>query len=156
MTSYCLMKSEGDCYPITQLETDKETPWTGVRNYQARNTMLKLSVGDKVLFYHSNIKDKGIYGLAEVSHIARPDITAQDPHDEHYDSKATPENPIWQCVTVKHITTWRQPVLLTEIHKKKELQNMEICKRGSRLSVTPVTQKDYETICTMYMNMKHT
>jgi predicted RNA-binding protein with PUA-like domain len=143
------MKSEGDCYPITQLEKDKTTPWSGVRNYQARNYMLDMKVGDMVLFYHSGGKDIGVYGLAEVIQLAKPDITAQNPKDEHYDPKATKQNPIWSCVTVQHVETWKHPVLRDDMKNVPALQNMKLFQKGSRLSIVPVTKKEYEVICKM-------
>ena len=149
MTAYYLMKSEGDCYPISQLKKDKTTPWSGVRNYQARNYMKEMRIGDKILFYHSSAKPNGIYGLAEVVKTTSPDITAQDPHDEHYDPKATPEKPIWECVTVKYVETWEKPVTLEDIKKTYTLRNMIVVKKGSRLSITPVTKQEFETICKM-------
>lgn len=149
MTAYYLMKSEGDCYPITQLEKDKISPWSGVRNYQARNYMLDMRVGDKILFYHSTSKPTGVFGLAEVSKPAAPDITAFDKKDEHYDPRSTKDKPIWHCVTVRHIATWKKPVLLEDIKKKKELTHMKLLQKGSRLSVVPVTRGEYETICKM-------
>jgi predicted RNA-binding protein with PUA-like domain len=149
MIAYYIMKSEGDCYPITQLEKDKTTPWSGVRNYQARNYMLDMNIGDMILFYHSGGKDIGVYGLAKVVHLAKPDITAQDPKDEHYDPKATRSNPIWSCVTVQHVETWKHPVLRDDMKNVPALQSMKLFQKGSRLSIVPVTKKEYEVICKM-------
>lgn len=143
------MKSEGDCYPITQLEKDTTTAWSGVRNYQARNFMLGMHVGDKILFYHSSTKPIGVYGLAEVIETAKPDLTAQDMKDDHYDPKATKEKPIWSCVTVKHVATWEHPVSVEDIKKVTSLHKMRLLQKGSRLSVMPVTKTEYETICKM-------
>lgn len=143
------MKSEGDCYPISQLKKDKTTPWSGVRNYQARNYMLGMKVNDTILFYHSTSKPTGVFGLAKVLKTAKPDLTAQDPKDEHYDPKSTKEKPIWQCVTVKYVSTFTKPVLLVDMKKNKILSKMQIFTKGSRLSITPVTKKEFEIICQM-------
>lgn len=149
MAAYFIMKSEGDCYPITQLKKDKTTSWSGVRNYQARNYMRDMKVGDKVLFYHSSSKPTGVYGLAEVCKTVKPDKTAQDPKNEHYDPKATPEKPIWECVDVRFIEEWNKPVTLEDMKKNKNLSKMKLFQKGSRLSIIPITKKEYETVCKM-------
>lgn len=146
------MKSEGDCYPIKQLQKDKKSSWSGVRNYQARNYMREMNIGDKILFYHSSSKPTGVFGLAEVLQKAGPDATALDPKDEHYDPKSTPEKPIWECVTVKYVDTFTKPVTLDDMKKNIDLQNMKLFQKGSRLSIIPVTKKEYESICKMSKN----
>lgn len=147
--NYYLMKSEGNCYPISQLKKDKKTPWSGVRNYQARNYMKEMNVGDMILFYHSSSKPIGVYGLAEVYKKAHPDMTALDPKDEHYDRKATSEKPIWECVDVKYVSTFREPISLDTLKKVEKLGKMKLFQRGSRLSILPVTKSEYEIICKM-------
>ncbi len=141
------MKSEGDCYPISQLKKDKVSPWTGVRNYQARNFMKEMNVGDMILFYHSNDKPSGVYGLAQVHKVAHPDISAQNKHDEHYDPKSTKEKPIWECIDAKYVSTFARPVSLEEMKHNEKLSNMKLLQKGSRLSVMPVTEKEFEIIC---------
>lgn len=143
------MKSEGDCYPISQLKKDKQSPWSGVRNYQARNYMRDMMVGDKILFYHSSSKPTGVYGLAEVSKTVKPDVTALDPKDEHYDPKSTKEKPIWECVTVTYVDTFEKPVTMEDMKKIEALNKMKLFQKGSRLSIMPVTKKEYEIICKM-------
>lgn len=145
--NYWLMKSEGDCYPISQLKKDKTTSWSGVRNFQARNYMKEMKVGDMVLFYHSNAKPSGVYGLAKVSKLAHPDMSAQDPKDEHFDPKATKEKPIWECVDVKYVQTFARPVSLEDMKKNPALRKMKVLEKGSRLSVTPVTKGEFEVVC---------
>ena len=99
---YWLMKSEPGCYSIDDLQNDGITQWEGVRNYQARNFMMKdMSIGDEVLFYHSNAKPPGIAGLATVCKRAYPDYFALDDQSKYFDPKATPEKPIWHMVDVK-------------------------------------------------------
>jgi predicted RNA-binding protein with PUA-like domain len=143
------MKSEGSCYPISQLKKDKKTLWSGVRNYQARNYMLGMHVGDKVLFYHSDSKPNGVYGLAQVCAVAVPDITAQDPTDEHYDPKASKAKPIWSCVTVEYVDTFAKPVTLQDMRTTAELKDMKLLQKGSRLSVISVSKAEYDIICKM-------
>ncbi len=147
--NYWLMKSEGDCYPISQLKKDKVSPWSGVRNYQARNYMKEMRVGDLILFYHSSSKPIGVYGTAQVAKLARPDLTAQDKKDEHYDPKASKEKPIWECVDVKYVSTFTRPVTLEEMKKTTSLGNMKLFQKGSRLSITPVTEDQFQIICRM-------
>lgn len=147
--NYYLMKSEGDCYPISQLKKDKVSPWSGVRNYQARNYMKEMNVGDMVLFYHSSSKPTGVFGLAKVVKKAHADMSALDPKDEHFDSKSTKEKPIWECVDVAYVSTFEKPVTLEEMKKEELLGKMKIFTKGSRLSITPVTKAEYEHICKM-------
>ncbi len=143
------MKSEGDCYPIDQLKKDKTTPWSGVRNYQARNYMKEMSMGDMVLFYHSNTKPIGVYGLAQVIKEAHADITALDRRDDHYDERSTVEKPIWECVDVKYISTFSKPVTMDEMRRHSELSAMKLFQKGSRLSIIPVTEKEYNFIVSL-------
>lgn len=140
------MKSEGDCYPISQLKKDKVSPWSGVRNYQARNYMKEMQIGDLVLFYHSSSKPTGVYGTAKVVKLAHADLTAQDKKDEHYDPKASKEKPIWECVDVKYVSTFKNPVTLEEMKKTSSLGSMKLFQKGSRLSVIPVTEKQFQII----------
>ena len=143
------MKSEGDCYPISQLKEDKVTPWSGVRNYQARNFMKEMKVGDMVLFYHSSTKPIGIYGLAKVVKGAHADITALNKRDDHYDERSTPEKPIWECVDVAYVKTFKEPVTMDEMKRHPELCAMGVFQRGSRLSVMPVAEKEYNFIISL-------
>src|SRR5580765_5988741 len=99
---YWLMKCEPEAYTIERLEKDGTCGWEGVRNYQARNYLRdQMQVGDGVLFYHSNANPPAIVGAAEVVREGYPDPTAWDQNDEHFDPKASPENPIWQMVDIK-------------------------------------------------------
>ncbi len=147
--NYWLMKSEGDCYPISQLEKDKIEPWTGVRNFQARNYMKEMKVGDMILFYHSSSKPIGVYGLAKVHAEAHPDLSAQNKRDEHYDDRATPEKPIWECVDVEYVSTLKEPVTMDDMKRYRELSAMKLFQKGSRLSVLPVSEKEYNFIVSL-------
>lgn len=145
---YWLMKSEPDAYSIDQLKADKTTPWDGIRNYQARNFMMNdMQVGDEVLFYHSNAKPPGVIGLATIHKPASPDITAQDPKNKYYDAKASPEKPIWHCVTVKFKKKFKSLISLNDLKEVKGLEKMLLLKKGQRLSIQPVTKKEYDIIC---------
>lgn len=143
---YWLVKSEGGCYSIDDLKRDKKAAWTGIRNYQARNYMRDMGIGDEVFFYHSGAEPLGIYGIARVVSALHPDATAQDKKDEHYDPKATTENPIWMCVDMEFVRKFDMPLSLDEMKKNKHLSSMIILKRGNRLSVTPVAHEEYDEI----------
>ena len=152
---YWLIKSEGSCYSIADLQKDGTTAWTGVRNYQARNFMRdEMAVGDLVLFYHSNGDTEvpaGIYGIAKVSGVAHSDTTAFDPKDEHYDARAAELNadgkaPVWVCVDVAYVRAFDRPVSLAEIKLDPKLSGMLVAKRGQRLSVMPVSEKHFRRI----------
>src|SRR5690349_2813734 len=99
---YWLLKSEPTAYSIDDLARDKKTDWTGVRNFQARNTLRNLMQdGDQAFFYHSSADPTGIAGICEISGDALPDQSAWDKKDDHYDPKSSPANPLWYCRTVK-------------------------------------------------------
>ncbi len=142
--NYWLMKSEGDCYSIDDLKRDKKTSWGGVRNYQARNFMMRdMQKGDLVLFYHSNSKPSGVYGIAKVVSAAHPDETQFDTKDEHCDPKATREKPIWYCVDVAFIEKFKNPVSLDAMKFDPKLEGMLVRARGSHLSIQPVSEKHF-------------
>lgn len=145
---YWLMKSEPDVYSIDDLARDKSTPWTGVRNYQARNFMRdEMQVGDLVLFYHSNAEPSGAAGVGRVVREAYPDPTARDPRSEYFDPKATDQNPIWMMVDVGYVRTFKTVVSLDRMRTEPDLAGMLVLKRGMRLSVQPVTEAEFERVC---------
>lgn len=138
------MKSEPDVFSIENLKKDTTTWWEGVRNYQARNFMMKdMQIGDLVLFYHSNATPPGIAGLAEVSHLAAPDKTQFDKKSEYYDPKATIEKPNWFCVQLKYKKTFKNFISLDEIKNDPNCSELLVIKKGQRLSIQPVSEKDY-------------
>jgi predicted RNA-binding protein with PUA-like domain len=143
------MKSEPTDYSIDDLKSDKTAAWTGVRNYQARNFMMEMKKGDSVLFYHSNAKEIGIVGIATVSKESHPDHTAWDKKDSHYDSKTDKDNPRWFMVAIRFKKKFKTIITLDELRKHKALKDMLILRKGNRLSVTPVTKKEFEKIITL-------
>lgn len=144
--NYWLIKTEAECYSIDDLKRDKRIPWEGVRNYTARNFMRdSMKVGDIALFYHSNT-DMGIYGLAKVASKPHPDLSAQNKKDEHYDPKATKENPIWYCVDFAFVKKFKRYLSLPDIKADSILSGMVVAQKGSRLSITPVSEKQYKRI----------
>jgi predicted RNA-binding protein with PUA-like domain len=145
---YWLMKSEpGEVSIDDALAAPHRTvPWTGVRNYQARNFMRDaMQIGDGVLFYHSSCAEPGIAGLAEVASAPYPDGTQFDATNKYFDAKATLENPRWMMVDVRAVGKMNL-ISLAELRAHPELADMLILKRGNRLSITPVTPTEWRCI----------
>lgn len=142
------MKSEPESFSIDDLARAKKqtTSWDGVRNYQARNFMREMQIGDQVFFYHSNANPPCIVGLAEIVKTAYPDHTALDPRDHHYDPKATPENPIWEMVDIKLVRKFAVPLALDDLRQVRGLEKMELLRKGSRLSVQPVSAAEWKRV----------
>ena len=148
MKQYWLMKSEPDEVSVDDaLAAPKSTvPWTGVRNYQARNYMRdQMQVGDGVLFYHSSCPEPGIAGLAEVASTAYPDPTQFDKKSPYYDAGAKREEPRWRLVDVK-VTRKTRLLPLQAMREAPELADMIVLKKGNRLSITPVTPAQWKAI----------
>ncbi|MFG6461279.1 EVE domain-containing protein [Roseateles sp. DXS20W] len=144
--NYWLMKSEPDEASILDLQKAGTLPWTGVRNYQARNFMRDaMRIGDGVLFYHSSCAEPGIAGLAEVCSAAYPDGTQFDPASHYFDAKSKPEAPRWVHVDVRWRETTRL-LSLKEMRDAPELASMGVLQRGSRLSITPVTPAEWQAV----------
>lgn len=144
------MKSEPSSYSIQDLKRDKQAFWEGVRNYQARNFMIKdMTIGDKVLFYHSNAKPSGVTGLAVVCSQAKADKSALDPTSQYYDPKSTKQNPRWQAVTVKFVESFKKIISLQELRQQACLKNMQLLRKGQRLSILPVSKQNYQFIVKM-------
>ncbi len=148
---YWLMKSEPEAFSIDDLAKapKQTTSWDGVRNYQARNFMRSMQVGDQVLFYHSNADPPAVVGLAEVVKTAYPDHTAFDPKDKHYDPKGTPAKPLWDMVDIKLVRKFPSPIGLDRLRTVPALKKMELLRKGSRLSVQPVRPEEWRTIVTL-------
>ena len=147
---YWLMKSEPhECSIDDVLAAPRRTtPWSGVRNYQARNFMLKdMSVGDGVLFYHSSCPEPGIAGLAEVASAPYPDKSQFDPKSDYYDPASKREAPRWFNVDVRALKKIRL-IPLEQMRKQKQLKNMVTLRPGNRLSITPVTEAEWKHITT--------
>lgn len=145
--NYWLLKSEPEVYSIDNLKKDKTTWWECVRNYQARNYMMKdMQVGDEVLFYHSNAEPAGIFGLAQISSLAAPDQTQFDKKSDYFEKRATKEKPVWYCVEIKYKSHLKNPATLAALKLDKKLKDMLVVQRGQRLSVQPVSKKDFDYI----------
>lgn len=148
---YWLMKSEPNAFSIQDLSgaPKQTTCWDGVRNYQARNFMRTMQVGDQVLFYHSNADPPAVVGVAEVVREAYPDHTAFDPQDKHYDPKSAREKPMWDMVDIRLVRVFPQPISLDRLRDESRLKNMELLRKGSRLSVQPVRPGEWSCILSL-------
>jgi predicted RNA-binding protein with PUA-like domain len=148
--SYWLVKSEPGTFSFDDLlaRPDRTTYWDGVRNFAARGHLRAMKRGDQVFFYHSSSDPSAIVGIAEVAREAYPDPTALDPGDPHYDPKSNPDAPTWFMVDVRGVEPLPRPVSLDEIKKTKTLTSMALVRLG-RLSVQPVTPKEWETVLKM-------
>ena len=148
---YWLFKTEPGCFSFDDLRKrpDMTEQWDGVRNFQARNFLRDaIKVGDRVLFYHSSIPEPAVVGLAEVVRAGYPDSTALNPNAEHFDPKATIDNPIWYMVDLRYLEPLQQIVTLERIKQNPLLADMPLVKR-SRLSIQPVTAAEWQIILTM-------
>lgn len=152
MTNYWLMKSEPDCFSIDDLatRTTQSEAWDGVRNYQARNMMRdQMQLGDRVFFYHSNTKVPGIAGIASISRTSYPDPTQFQADSQYFDPKATAAKPIWYLVDVQFEQKLPQLISLERLRRQPGLEDMVLLRKGSRLSITPVTAEQWHIILSL-------
>ena len=145
---YWLLKSEPSTFSIQDLARapKRRTAWDGVRNYQARNFLRAMKLGDEALFYHSNADPPAVVGMVKIVREAYPDSTAWDAADSHYDPKSTPDRPLWDMVDVQLVRVFPRPLPLDELRSVRGLAGMELLRRGSRLSVQPVRPAEWHTI----------
>ncbi len=149
--NHWLLKTEPGCFSFDMLKArPKQTEhWDGVRNYQARNFLRdSIKVGDRALFYHSNIPEPAVVGIVDIVREGYPDFTALDPDGEHFDPKASPQNPIWFMVDVRYRADMPKPVMLESIKCNPLLAGMPLVNR-SRLSVQPVAAEEWRIILAM-------
>lgn len=148
--NHWLVKSEPDVFSFADLlkAPKRTTCWDGVRNYQARNTLRdQMKQGDRVFYYHSNAEPSGIAGICEVVREGYPDHTAFDPKDPHFDPKSRRDEPTWYMVDVRAVAAFPRLLTLAELKGVKGLEKMALVQKGSRLSVQPVTRKEWEIVC---------
>lgn len=144
---YWLMKCEPSAYSIDDLKRDGTTSWEGVRNYQARNFIRdEMKRGDRVLFYASNADPSGVTGVAEIAREAYPDPFAQKKGHKYYDPKSTKENPIWYLVDIGFVEKMPAIVPLETLKSAPGLEEMVVTKKGSRLSIQPVTKSEFDIV----------
>lgn len=140
LPTHWLMKSEPEAYSIADLQRDGTTLWDGIRNYQARNFMRAMQVGDRAFFYHSNVTPPGIVGLMEVSETALLDPSQFDQHSNYYDPRSRPEAPRWDCVRLRYLRTFNSPLTLDQLRQSFTEQELTVVRRGNRLSILPVSE----------------
>ena len=142
---YWLMKSEPDVYGIDHLRREGNTLWDGIRNYQARNFMRTMTIGDQAFFYHSNCKPPGIVGLMEVTDVGVVDPTQFDPDAKYYDPKSTQDKPRWDCARLQYRGVFAEMLSLEQLRELYDVEQLAVVRRGNRLSILPVpdsTAKD--------------
>ena len=143
---YWLMKSEPDVYSIDHLKRDGTESWDGVRNYQARNFMRDMAIGDLAIFYHSSTKPPGAAGVCKISREAYPDDSQFDKKSRYYDAKSKKEDPRWSMVDVSFVEKFKELVSLQALKEDPELEGMRVTQKGSRLSVQPVDKTHFQRV----------
>ncbi|WP_234413289.1 EVE domain-containing protein [Anabaena sp. WA102] len=138
--NYWLMKSEPAVYSITNLQQQGETIWDGIRNYQARNFLKQMQIGDLAFFYHSNTEPPGIFGLMRIVETGIADPTQFDINSKYYDAKSSLESPRWQTVKVEFVEIFNHPLSLSTLKAEFNDDELLVVKKGNRLSVTPVIE----------------
>ena len=136
--NYWLMKSEPDAYSIKDLKSEKETLWDGIRNYQARNFMRSMKIGDQAFFYHSNTKPPGIVGLMEIIDTNLIDPYQFDESSKYFDKKSSINNPRWDCVKTRYICEFKNMMTLKEISETYSAEELSLVRKGNRLSIIPI------------------
>jgi predicted RNA-binding protein with PUA-like domain len=151
--NYWLIKSEPSSFSIDHLAKarDSTTSWNGVRNFQARNFLREMKPGDQAFFYHSSCEVPAIVGIVAVTREAYPDPTAFDPKDDHYDPDSDRAKPRWYMVDVRLVRRLKRMITLEELrtHARAKLSDFELLKRGSRLSVMPVSARSWNFILSL-------
>jgi predicted RNA-binding protein with PUA-like domain len=151
--NHWLIKSEPSSFGIEHLAKarDATTPWNGVRNYQARNFLREMKVGDQAFFYHSSCEVPAVVGIVEITREAYPDPSAFDPKDDHYDPDSDRAKPRWYVVDVRLVRRLQRMITLEELrpHARAKLSDFELLKRGSRLSVMPVSARSWSFILSL-------
>ncbi|VVO29011.1 EVE domain-containing protein [Pseudomonas fluorescens] len=144
--AYWLMKSEPEELSIKDLEALGEARWDGVRNYQARNFLRAMAVGDEFFFYHSSCPEPGIAGIGRITEATYPDPTALEPDSPYYDPKANVEKNPWSAINVAHVETFPKVLGLGYLKQQTELAELPLVQKGSRLSVMPVSAEQWAAV----------
>ena len=137
--SYWLMKSEPDVYGIHDLKREQTTLWDGIRNYQARNFMRTMAIGDRAFFYHSNCKPPGIVGLMEVCELGVVDPTQFDSSSKYHDAASKQDSPRWDCVRLRYLGEFKTMLSLDALKETYSPEELTVVRRGNRLSILPVS-----------------
>ncbi|MEO1001795.1 MAG: EVE domain-containing protein [Cyanobacteria bacterium J06638_7] len=136
--AYWLMKSEPDVYGIHHLQREQTTLWDGIRNYQARNFMRSMAIGDLAFFYHSNTKPPGIVGLMEVVETGLVDPSQFDTGSKYHDPASSPDQPRWDCVRLRFRRQFPRLLSLETLRQTFSAEELGVVRRGNRLSILPV------------------
>jgi len=144
--AHWLVKTEPDTFSIDDLERVGIEPWSGVRNYTARNNLKAMQLGERAFFYHSSCAPPGVAGICEVAREAYPDATQFDPASPYFDEKATEEKPRWVNPDMRFVSRFPRFVSLEELRSVPGLEGMVLLQR-SRLSVQPVSDEEWKIIC---------
>jgi len=148
--AYWLFKSEPECYGIGDLEAKGTDMWEGTRNYTVRNFLRDaMRPGDQAFFYHSNAKPTGIVGIMEIVGDAYPDPTQFDPKSEYFDPKSDPANPRWYVRNVRFVRRTARCITLSELKDTPGLEGMAVTKKGQMLSITPVTETEWQIVLSL-------
>lgn len=140
LPAHWLMKSEPEAYSIGDLEREGTTLWDGIRNYQARNFMRAMQVGDRAFFYHSNATPPGIVGLMEVLETGLVDPSQFDPESKYFDARSSRDAPRWDCVRLRYVRTFRELLPLDVLRDSFGEEELAVVRRGNRLSILPVSE----------------
>jgi predicted RNA-binding protein with PUA-like domain len=148
---YWLMKSEPDVFSIDILRSrpNQTEHWNGVRNFQARNFMRAMTVGDRAFFYHSSCAEPGVAGIVEIVRSAYPDFTSWDSKSDYYDARSTPDKPYWYMVDVRFERELNRLVSLAQLRANPALKDMRLLARGNRLSILPISAGEWKVILSM-------
>ncbi len=138
--AHWLMKSEPDVYGIHHLQQEGTTLWDGIRNYQARNFMRSMAIGDRAFFYHSNAKPPGIVGMMEVIETGLTDPSQFDPASKYFDPKSKPQAPRWDCVRLRYVGTFAELLSLDQLREQFSVEELTVVRQGNRLSILPVPE----------------
>jgi len=145
--NYWLLKSEPDEFSIDQLKARKTEEWTGVRNYQARNFLREMKLGDAIFFYHSSCAEPGVVGIGKIARVAAADPTQFDADSDYFDGKSTAEAPRWSSVLIGYVRHTLRPISLERLRVNADtLPGFALLNRGNRLSVLPVTEAQWQAI----------
>jgi predicted RNA-binding protein with PUA-like domain len=140
LPTHWLMKSEPEVYSIDHLAQEGTTLWDGIRNYQARNYMRSMRLGDRAFFYHSNCSPPGIVGLMEVCETGLIDPSQFDPTSKYFDPRSKPEAPRWDCVRLRYVMSFDRPLSLETLRESFGEEELAVVRRGNRLSILPVSE----------------
>jgi len=144
--AYWLVKTEPDVYSISDFKRDGETLWDGVRNYQARNYLRSMKNGELVLFFHSSCEEVGVAGIGKVTEVSVPDPLQFDKKSDYFDAEGTKDEPRWWAPRLECVKAFSKIVPLSVLRVRKDLEKMVVLQRGSRLSVQPVTDGEFQVI----------